>query len=106
MVALIKRSFQWLRFLFIVKKSKFVKNTILNRTELQNSIIRQVLNTSDNQLLDYLNSILNKGAESSLYRLSDFEKSIVKESISEYSFNKVISNDDLFSRNEKWLEVK
>ncbi len=76
----------------------------MNRTELQNSIIRQVLNTSDNQLLDYLNSILIKGSESSLYKLSDFEKSIVKESISEYSLNKVITNDDLFSRNEKWLE--
>ncbi len=76
----------------------------MNRAELQNSIIRQVLNTSDNQLLDYLNSILIKGSESGLYKLSDFEKSIVKESISEYLLNKVISNDDLFSRNEKWLE--
>jgi hypothetical protein len=81
-----------------------VKNTAMNRAELQNSIIRQVLNTSDNQLLDYLNSILIKGSESGLYKLSDFEKSIVKESISEYLLNKVISNDDLFSRNEKWLE--
>lgn len=76
----------------------------MNRIELQNNIIRQVLNTNDNQLLDYLNSILNKGTESNLYKLSDFEKTILKESISDYSLGKVISNDELFSRNEKWLE--
>ncbi len=76
----------------------------MNRIELQNNIIRQVLNTNDNQLLDYLNSILSKGNESNLYKLSDLEKSVVKESLSDYSLNKVILNDDLFSRNEKWLE--
>lgn len=76
----------------------------MNRIELQNNIIRQVLNTNDNQLLDYLNSILIKGNESNLYKLSDLEKSVVKESLSDYSLNKVILNDDLFSRNEKWLE--
>jgi len=77
---------------------------MMNRIELQNNFIRQVLNTNDNQLLDYLNSILSKGNGTNLYKLSDLEKSVVKESLSDYSLNKVISNDALFSRNEKWLE--
>jgi len=76
----------------------------MTRIELQNSIIRQVLNTNDNQLLDYLNSILSKGADATLYKLSDFEKTIINESLSEYRAGKVISNEDVFSRNEKWLE--
>jgi len=77
----------------------------MNRIELQNNIIRQVLNTNDNQLLDYLNGILSKGADSALYKLSDFEKSIINESLSEYAIGKVISNEDVFSKNEKILNI-
>jgi hypothetical protein len=76
----------------------------MTRIELQNKIIRQVLNTDDNQLLDYLNSILSKGAEATLYKLSDFEKTVINESLSDYSVGKVIPNDDVFSKNGKWLE--
>ena len=76
----------------------------MNRTELQNNIIRQVLNINDNKLLDYLNGILNKGADKTLYKLSNFEKTIIKENLSEYVVGKVISNEDAFLRNEKWLE--
>jgi len=73
----------------------------MNRTELQNIIIRQVLNTNDNQLLDYLIGILSKRTSSALYKLSDFEKTVIRESLSEYMTGKVISNEDVFSRNEK-----
>ena len=76
----------------------------MTRIELQNNIIRQVLNTDDNQLLDYINSILSKGAETTLYKLSDFEKTVINESLSDYNAGKVIPNDDVFSKNEKWLE--
>ncbi len=76
----------------------------MTRVELQNNIIRQVLNTNDSQLLDYLNSILTKGAAKALYKLSDFEKTIIHESLSEYKAGKVISNEDVFSKNDKWLE--
>jgi hypothetical protein len=76
----------------------------MNQTELQNNIIRQVLNTNDSQLLDYLNSILSKGKDAPLYNLTDSEKSIIKESLSEYSSGNLISNENIFTRNEKWLE--
>ena len=76
----------------------------MTKTELQNNIIRQGLNTNDSQLLDYLHSILSKGADSTLYKLTDFEKTIINESLSEYKVGKVISNEEVFSRNEKWLE--
>ena len=76
----------------------------MNRTELQNIIIRQVINTNDNQLLDYLIGILSKRTSSALYKLSDFEKTVIRESLSEYMTGKVISNEDVFSRNEKCLD--
>ena len=76
----------------------------MTKSELQNNIIRQVLSTNDKQLLDYLNLILSKGADSTLYKLSDFEKTIINDSLSEYMHGKVISNEDIFSRNEKWLK--
>jgi hypothetical protein len=76
----------------------------MNRSELQNNIIRQVLKTDDEQLLEYLNNIMNKASHSSLYKLSDFEKTLIKESQSEYHSGKTISNDEVFLRNEKWLE--
>jgi hypothetical protein len=76
----------------------------MNRSELQNNIIRQVLKTDDEQLLEYLNHIMNKASHSSIYKLSDFEKTLIKESQAEYHSGKTISNDEVFLRNEKWLE--
>ena len=88
----------------MIKEVHLYKKCTMNRIELQNNIIRQVLTINDNQLLDYLNGILSKGANSTLYKLSDFEKTIVNESLSEYLSGKVISNEEVFSKNEKWLE--
>ena len=71
--------------------------------ELQNSVIRKVLNTDDNQLLDYL-QLLNNNATREIYRLSDFEKSIILESEADYGAGQLISHEDVISRNEEWLK--
>lgn len=76
----------------------------MKTTELQNSIIQKVLNTNDGQLLDYLNQLLNEGNEKEIYKLSEFEKSIIAESQADYQSGKIISNEDVFSRNEEWLK--
>jgi hypothetical protein len=76
----------------------------MKTVELQNSIIRKILNTKDNQLLVYLNSILAEGENPEIYKLNDFEKKILHESIADYKNGNVISNDDVFSKSEKWLE--
>ena len=72
--------------------------------ELQNSIIRKVLHTNDNQLLKYLNQLLNDKGNQEIYRLSDFEKSIIAESEADYDAGRVISNEEVISRNEEWLK--
>ena len=74
--------------------------------ELQNSIIRKVLQTDDNQLLKYLNQLLNNKEDRKIYRLSDFEKSIIAESEADFETGRVISNEDVIAQNGKWLKRK
>ena len=64
----------------------------MSTKELQKSIIQKVLHTDDNQLLDYLNQLLNNNDNQEIYRLSDFEKFIISESEADYEAGRVISN--------------
>jgi hypothetical protein len=72
--------------------------------ELQDSIIQKVLHTDDDQLLDYLNQILSEGREDKIYQLSDFEKILISDSQADYKLGKIISNEEIISRNEEWLK--
>ena len=77
----------------------------MNTTELQNIIIRKILDTQDKELLSYFNSILAvREKDSEKYKLSDFEKQVINESLTDYQQGNVISNDGVFSKTEKWLE--
>ena len=75
----------------------------MKTTDLQNSIINKVLNTDDVKLLDYLNQILSEGKASEIYQLSEFEKSIIAESKADYLAGNTIPNEDVFNRNDQWL---
>ena len=77
----------------------------MNTIELQNTIIRKILTIKDNQLLDYLNGVLSIDKENSTnYKLNDFEKQVINESLTDYKNGEIISNDDVFFKTEKWLE--
>ena len=76
----------------------------MTTSELQDSIIQKVLHTNDEQLLDYLNNLLSNNEGREVYRLSDFERTILKESQTDYATGKTIPGDDVFKRNEKWLK--
>ena len=73
-------------------------------TELQNKIIQKVMQSDDEQLLDYLNKILSDETDKEIYKLSEFEKAIITESQTEYQSGKTILNKDIISRNEAWLK--
>ena len=75
----------------------------MSTAELKNSIIQKVLKISDSQLLDYLNSLLLEDESSSYYSMNEWEMKVIQESISEYERGEVISNEDVFNKNEKWL---
>ena len=66
--------------------------------ELQTSIIQKVLHTEEDQLLDYLNTLLSEGDENKIYQLSDLEKVLISESQADYKSGKIISNEDIISR--------
>ena len=71
--------------------------------ELQESIIHKVRGTNDEELLNYVNQLLNNYGEQKTYQLSDFEKTLIAESKADYLLGKTISNEDVFNQNEKWL---
>jgi hypothetical protein len=76
----------------------------MSTNELQERIIQKVLRTNDTQLLDYLDHLLTENKDENIYKLSDFEKSILNESYSDYESGIIISEDEVFKRNQKWLE--
>ncbi|MGE5394289.1 MAG: hypothetical protein ACM3P1_06045 [Candidatus Saccharibacteria bacterium] len=76
----------------------------MDTKDLQNNIIQKVLDTDDNQLLDYLYKLLNNNDNKDLYQLSEFEKSIISKSLEDYKEGNVVSHEDVISRNRKWLK--
>ena len=55
----------------------------MNTIELQNKIIHKVLEINNKDFLDYLNSLLTT-ENLSAYKLNEFEKTIIEESIIDY----------------------
>jgi hypothetical protein len=76
----------------------------MKTTELRENIIQKVLQSDDDQLLNYLNQLLSDGSGNEIYKLSELEKKIITESQAEYQLGKVISNENVISRNEEWLK--
>jgi len=76
----------------------------MKTTELQNIIIRKILNTNDDYLLEYINNFLATGNPAETYKLNSFEKRIIQESLTDYENDNVISNEDVFSKTDKWLK--
>jgi hypothetical protein len=76
----------------------------MDSEKIQNKIIRKVLDTEDEILLDYLNQILNTREAGKIYVLTADEKAIIAESLSDYESGKIISNDTVNARNQEWLK--
>jgi hypothetical protein len=76
----------------------------MSTKELQECIIQKVRQTNDGELLNYLNQLLSNEAEQNTYKLSDFEKNMLAESETDYLAGRIISNEDIKSRNEEWLK--
>lgn len=72
--------------------------------ELQNTIIRKVLDTKDPALLELINSILSNEESTNVYKLSETERKLIMESDSDYKAGRTISHDEVTKRLEKWLE--
>jgi hypothetical protein len=76
----------------------------MSTKELQESIIQKIRRTKDDELLNYLNQLLSNEAEQKNYKLSEFEKYMLAESEADYLAGRIISNEDVNSRNDEWLK--
>ena len=76
----------------------------MNISRLQNDIIKKILSIEDKDFLEFFKEILANNSDSEIYNLSDFEKSILSESTEEYKKDNVIDNQEVFQKNNKWLE--
>ena len=74
----------------------------MSTNELQNQLIRRILDISDQEVLEYLYGIAGN-EKAALYELTSFEKQVVQESLEDYFSGKVESNDAVFAKTEKWL---
>ena len=75
----------------------------MNTAELQNNIIHKILDIKNNDLLNYVYSLLKK-EEQKKYILSEFEKAIIEESLADYKSGKTVDNDDFYKKTQEWLE--
>lgn len=72
--------------------------------ELQNTIIRKILETKDPVLLDFVKKILEERENSSEYQLTEIERKLIQESQSDYSAGNIVNHDAVIHRLDKWLE--
>jgi len=61
--------------------------------EFQESIIRKIRRTNDDELLNYLNQLLSGEVEQKTYKLSDIEKNMLAESEADYLAGRTILNE-------------
>ena len=71
--------------------------------ELQNEIIKKLLNISDEKTLVLFKEMLGQQATNNSYIISDFEKNLIQESIEDYKKGNSLTNDEVFKKNEAWL---
>ena len=76
----------------------------MSTKELQESIIQKIRRANDDELLNYLNQLLSNEDDQKTYKLSEFEKNMLAESEADYLAGRIISNEDVTSRNEEWLK--
>ena len=76
----------------------------MNISRLQNDIIKKILSIEDKDFLEFFKEILANNSDSEIYNLSDFEKSILSDSTEEYKKGDVIGYQEVFQKNNKWLE--
>ena len=79
------------------------KSNFMNTIEIQNSLIRKILNTQDIEILNYFHTILSADNQGT-YKLNNFETQLINDSLADYENGNIISNDDVFTKTEKWLE--
>jgi hypothetical protein len=72
--------------------------------ELQNTIIRKVLEVKDPVLLDFVMDILDRNESTAEYQFTNSERKLIEESLSDYSASSSKSHDEVINRMDSWLK--
>lgn len=80
------------------------KKIIMNYSELQNNIIRRILNIKDITLLQKIQELLLKQNTPDIYYLSELEKQIIQISKKQIDNGNYFTNEEVFEKTDKWLE--
>ncbi len=71
--------------------------------ELQTDIIQKLLSIQDEETLVLFKEMLASLSLNNSYKVTEFERNLIMESIADYKSGNVLSNDDVFKKNEEWL---
>ncbi|UII77271.1 hypothetical protein LV716_05730 [Flagellimonas sp. HMM57] len=71
--------------------------------KLQNEIIKDLLAIEDEKTLLLFKQLLSNHAGTPTYQLSTTETDLIAESIANYKANKVLANESVFKKNDRWL---
>jgi len=79
------------------------KNTIMTSTEIQNSLIRDILNIQNPQILKKLEVFLLQIVEEEKFVLSDYDKKIIETGISQVNEGLFFIDEEVIEKTNKWL---
>jgi hypothetical protein len=74
----------------------------MNTIELQNRIIHKILEIKNEQFLKYIFTLLSTENVQD-YKLNDFEKKLIEESMADYQSGNTETNEEVFKKNDLWL---
>ena len=73
----------------------------MSTLELQNQLIRKILEIKDQEVLEYLFTIAGH-EQGAPYKLNSSEQRFIRESLDEYEAGQVISNDEVIAKTDQW----
>jgi len=74
----------------------------MNAIELQHGIISQILDIQDENFLEQLYHIVFSNNEQPV-TIKGIERKLISESLNDFESGKIITNDTVFEKSEKWL---
>ncbi len=74
-------------------------------SDLQNNLIREILSINDTGLLKKLEELMLILKQNDSKVLTDYERAIVENGISEVNEGKYLTNEEVFEKAKQWLKM-
>lgn len=76
---------------------------MMSYIELQNSLIKRILDIQTVSVLEHIEKILSEVENKEKAEFSSYEKQIIENSIHQVNEGKWVSNEEVFEKSKKWL---